>query len=160
MLRCMLTQGVVEWLGYIVRIVSIQQKPRYLLAPYITSLAAILVAPSLFAASIYMSLGRTIRLLQGEHHSLMRSTWLTKIYVVGDIIAFVVQGIGAIVISSLKEGAISRGSRIITIGLVVQLVFFGWFIVSSAVFHWRTNRHPTDRSRNPSEYPLKQNFPG
>jgi hypothetical protein len=41
-----------------------------------------------------MELGRIVLLLQGEQHALVRRTWMTKIFVVGDILSFVVQGIG------------------------------------------------------------------
>jgi hypothetical protein len=41
-----------------------------------------------------MELGRIVLLLQGEQHALVRRTWMTKIFVVGDILSFVMQGIG------------------------------------------------------------------
>jgi hypothetical protein len=54
----------------------------------------VLVAPSVFAASIYMCLGRLILITDGEKHSLIRARWLTKIFVVGDVISFLMQGAG------------------------------------------------------------------
>ena len=54
----------------------------------------ILVAPALFAASIYMVLGRIILLVDGEQHSLIRKRWLTKIFVTGDVLSFLMQGAG------------------------------------------------------------------
>ena len=54
----------------------------------------ILVAPSLLAASIYMDLGRIIRLTRCEHLSIIRVGWLTKLFVVGDIVAFLTQAFG------------------------------------------------------------------
>ena len=48
----------------------------------------ILVAPTLFAASIYVILGRLIRALGAEHISLIPIKWVTKISVIGDVIAF------------------------------------------------------------------------
>jgi hypothetical protein len=42
-----------------------------------------------------MMLGRIVRLLDAEVHSIIRSTWVTKIFVLGDILSFVIQGIGA-----------------------------------------------------------------
>lgn len=64
------------------------------MGPYIMQTLLCLVAPALFAASIYMTLGRIIRLVDGEHHSLIRLKWLTKIFVAGDIISFITQGAG------------------------------------------------------------------
>lgn len=51
----------------------------------------ILVAPPLFAASIYMTLGRVILKLNAEPASLIRVRWLTKIFVAGDVISFLLQ---------------------------------------------------------------------
>lgn len=54
----------------------------------------LLVSPALFAASIYMILGRIIALVEGGKHSLVRLTWLTKIFVAGDIFSFTLQAGG------------------------------------------------------------------
>ena len=54
----------------------------------------ILVAPALFAASIYIILGRIILLVDGERYSLVRLKWLTKIFVAGDVLSFLLQGSG------------------------------------------------------------------
>jgi hypothetical protein len=54
----------------------------------------LLLAPTLFAASMYMILGRLIRLLDAEAHSMIRTTRLTKIFVGGDILSFLVQSGG------------------------------------------------------------------
>jgi hypothetical protein len=39
-------------------------------------------------------LGRIIRLTGGERHSMIRPSWLTKIFVVGDVLSFFVQSGG------------------------------------------------------------------
>ena len=44
-----------------------------------------------------------------------------------------------------KISAIHAGEKIIIGGLVVQLLFFGCFIVTSAIFHVRMRRCPTAR---------------
>jgi hypothetical protein len=51
----------------------------------------LLVAPALFAASIYIILGRIILLTDGEKHSLIRQKWLTKVFVAGDVLSFLMQ---------------------------------------------------------------------
>lgn len=48
----------------------------------------ILLAPALFAASIYMILGRIITLVGGQEHAIIRPQWLTKIFVTGDVVCF------------------------------------------------------------------------
>ena len=54
-----------------------------------------MIAPALFAATIYMELGRIIALCDGEHHSLIKLRWLTKIFVAGDVLSFLMQAGGA-----------------------------------------------------------------
>jgi hypothetical protein len=64
------------------------------LGPYIMQSILLLVAPALFAASIYMLLGRIVLLTEGERHSLIRAKWLTKIFVAGDVVSFMTQSAG------------------------------------------------------------------
>ena len=90
-----LTLTSVETIGYIGRILSAQENPGpYTLSPYIMQSTLLLVAPALFAASIYMILGRIIRLTGGESHSPIRPTRLTKLFVLGDVLSFFVQSGG------------------------------------------------------------------
>jgi hypothetical protein len=55
----------------------------------------LLVAPALFAATIYMTLGRIILLVDGEVHSIISKKWLTKLFVAGDVLSFMMQGSGS-----------------------------------------------------------------
>lgn len=54
----------------------------------------LLVAPALFAASVYMVLGRIILLTDGESHSIIKKRWLTKFFVFGDVFSFLLQSSG------------------------------------------------------------------
>jgi hypothetical protein len=73
---------------------SASESPNWTLGPYIMQTLLLLVAPALYAASIYMILGRIILLTDGEHHSLISKRWLTKIFVTGDVVSFMMQGAG------------------------------------------------------------------
>lgn len=55
----------------------------------------VLVAPALFAASIYMEMGRIILVVDGEHAALIKKKWLTKVFVLGDVLSFLMQASGA-----------------------------------------------------------------
>ena len=59
--------------------------------PYIGQSLLLLLAPALFAASIYMILGRLIVALNAGSNSIIRPSWLTKIFVVGDVLSFLMQ---------------------------------------------------------------------
>jgi hypothetical protein len=54
----------------------------------------LLLAPAFFSASIYMVLGRLIIFTQGEILAPIRPTRLTRLFVSGDCLAFVVQASG------------------------------------------------------------------
>ncbi len=64
--------------------------------PYVGQSVLILLGPALFAASIYMLLGRIIRVLNAGAISPIRPTWLTKIFVTGDVLSFLLQSGGAL----------------------------------------------------------------
>lgn len=54
----------------------------------------LLLGPTLFSASIYMILGRLVVLLEADAYSLIRPRWLTKLFVLGDVLSFFAQGGG------------------------------------------------------------------
>lgn len=85
---------LVEGVGYIGRLMSSTETPNWTLGPYVMQSTLLLVAPALFAASIYMELGRIIVLLHGEDLSIVRVNWLTKIFVAGDVLSFLMQASG------------------------------------------------------------------
>lgn len=58
--------------------------------------ALILIAPAFLAASIYMTLGRIITMLQAEQYSVIPLRWLTKIFVAGDVLSFLMQASGTL----------------------------------------------------------------
>lgn len=64
------------------------------MGPFIMQTVLLLVAPALFAASIYMQLGRIILLVHGEKQSIVPRRWLTKLFVIGDVVSFFAQAIG------------------------------------------------------------------
>lgn len=81
--------ATVECAGYIARIFS--HFDTTALGPYIVQTMLILVAPPLFAASIYMTLGRVVVKLGAEDQSIVPVRFLTKTFVVGDVISFLLQ---------------------------------------------------------------------
>ncbi|KAF2120798.1 RTA1 like protein-domain-containing protein [Lophiotrema nucula] len=108
---------------------------------YIVQTLFILLAPILFAASIYMFLGRIIRSTGLNSLSIVRPTWLTKIFVGGDILCFLVQALGAIILTtSDTSDGVNRGKAIVLVGLVLQIIFFGFFVVTGLVFHMKARK--------------------
>lgn len=153
----LLVGGFFEWIGYVGRAVSAHQTPNWTLGAYVVQVMFILIAPALFAATIYMELGRIIMLCDGAHHSLIKLRWLTKIFVAGDVLSFVMQALGAGITASKTESSVSRGQKVITGGLFVQVIFFVFFLIVALVFQRRTKKNPTARSSSP-DVPWKKHM--
>ena len=62
--------------------------------PFVIQNSYILLAPAFFAATIYMVLGRVIKLTDGDKYSIVRSRRLTMIFLLGDLSCFLIQAIG------------------------------------------------------------------
>ncbi|KFA52166.1 hypothetical protein S40293_00618 [Stachybotrys chartarum IBT 40293] len=129
--------GLLEVAGYAARAVSENRTEQ--LMPYVIQSTFILVAPALFAASVYMSLGRIIRSINAESFSIVPVRWLTMIFVCGDVVSFVVQASGAGVM--VTADSMEMGENIILGGLFVQIIIFGLFAVTAAIFHVRVRRY-------------------
>jgi len=89
-----LAGGVFELIGYVGRAISASETPNWVLGPYIVQAVLLLVAPALFAASIYMELGRVVMMVDGDNYLFVRRTWMTKLFVSGDVISFLMQSAG------------------------------------------------------------------
>ncbi|KAL0933304.1 Protein RTA1-like protein 2 [Colletotrichum truncatum] len=133
--------GVFQLVGYGFRIWSHFNKENVL--PFAMQNAYILLAPALYAASIYMILGRLIRTCHAEHLSLIRVEWVTRIFVGGDIAAFSIQASGgSMAMSSFKLFKI--GEKVVIAGLFVQVLIFGFFVCTTVLFHRRILSTPTE----------------
>ncbi|MCJ1281756.1 hypothetical protein MMC26_001079 [Xylographa opegraphella] len=132
--------GFFEWIGYVGRALSASQTPDWTLGPYIIQALLLLVAPALFAASIYMQLGRIILATDGEKYSLIKRTWLTKIFVMGDVLSFGVQAAGGGIMAGGTEASFNSGQTVVVVGLILQIVFFSLFTVVAFVFNHRLRR--------------------
>ncbi|KAF4478567.1 hypothetical protein FAGAP_12319 [Fusarium agapanthi] len=112
--------GAFETIGYAARTVS--HKNQESVPAFSLQAILILVAPALFAASIYMILGRIIISLRAQHLSLIPVRWLTKVFICGDILSFSLQGAGGGIQASRTIEGYNRGEKIILAGLSVQIV--------------------------------------
>jgi hypothetical protein len=74
--------------------INAKQTPDYSVGPYALQSLLLLLAPALLAASIYMILGRIIRFVDGEDRSPIRLGMLTKVFVTGDVLSFLIQSGG------------------------------------------------------------------
>lgn len=88
-----------------------------------------------------MTLGRIIRSIHAEQYSVIGVNWLTKVFVMGDVLSFMLQGTGAGIMATGSNA--SLGQTITMISLVVQVVMFVLFIITSVIFQTRMHRYPT-----------------
>ncbi|KAF7894519.1 uncharacterized protein EAF01_009970 [Botrytis porri] len=134
--------GLFEIIGYIGRAMAVNSTGKLL--PYIIQSLFTLIAPAFLAASIYMTLGRIMRYVHGEHHSIIRINWLTKIFVIADLLTFLVQsGASGLMFS---DSTASLGQKIVLAGLILQIIAFGLFLFTALVFERRMRREPTPES--------------
>lgn len=90
-----------------------------------------------------MELGRIVQMVSGDHALFLRRKWVTKLFVGGDILSFLMQASGGGLMSQAANA--NMGSNIVVGGLFVQIVFFGAFVVTASIFQVRLNRKPTGK---------------
>jgi len=139
-----LTSAIVEVIGYAARATAHDRTDA--LMPYIIQNLFILLPPALFAASIYMTLGRIIQAVNGAHLSVIRPTWLTKVFVAGDIFSFLVQGGGGGMMAGGDADKVKLGQNMILAGLGIQVVMFGLFGLTAVLFQLKIRKNPTTES--------------
>ena len=105
---------------------------------YIGQTLPIILAPAFLAASVYMSFGRVIRFV-GEHHSPVRASRVTKIFVAFDVLSFFVQGAGGGLYAGNNPN-VSLAKAVLMVGFIVQLISFAVFAACAGVYHWRARR--------------------
>ncbi|KAF1993789.1 RTA1 like protein [Amniculicola lignicola CBS 123094] len=128
--------GVCEVIGFIGRLLS-EPNNFSVLGPFLIQAIFILIAPTLFAASIYMILGRIILLVDGERYSWVKQKHLTIAFVMGDFVTLNIQSNGGGLTASKTPSTARLGEIIIIVGLFSQLAFFLLFIFVAGVFQWR-----------------------
>ncbi|CVK96260.1 related to RTM1 protein [Fusarium mangiferae] len=132
-----LVGSLFEAIAFVSRAVSARESPNYTFGPCVVQNLLLLLGPTCYAASIYMGLGRYIRKLEGEQFSLLKPNWLTKVFLVGDIVSIALQAVdgGKFVKVDTADNETTVES-VVTAGIMVQLVFFTLFIALATSFHF------------------------
>jgi hypothetical protein len=116
--------------------------------PYAFCAMATLLAPALFAASIYMTLGHLVRTIKAQSLLTMPERWIMGLFVGGDISPFTIQGggCGLMVMKNVKY--VEIGEKVVVAGLAIQIVKFGLFGVTSLLLHLRRRQQSYKIIRN------------
>lgn len=98
-------------------------------------------APSLYAATMYMIYGRIVLFVNSTDASIIKPTRVTKIFVIGDVLSFIIQSAGGGMMA--QQGTADLGQKVLLTGLGCQIVFFGFFLIIAITFKNRMSRSPT-----------------
>ena len=117
----LLIGALMDAIGFGVRIASSIESPDWTLAPYIVQAVLTLVAPAFLAASVYMILGYIIQAVDGEHHSMIRKKWLTKLFVIGDMLSFLIQSNGKSILHTFTADCNANTFKVLVSSLKMTL---------------------------------------
>lgn len=140
-----------ECIGYLARSISTQKQDNQSI--YVLQFALTVLAPLLVAAFCYILFGRITYYVipRGELRSSWKLIWVpprfvTPIFVFCDVLALLLQLVGALMLSSTDasdtnaQSKIDRGKNIALTGTVVQLVAFGLFAFVAVRFNFTSRR--------------------
>ncbi|KAH6991416.1 RTA1 like protein-domain-containing protein [Ilyonectria sp. MPI-CAGE-AT-0026] len=140
--------GLFEVIGYIGRAAAYNSTG--VLIPYILQSIFLLLAPILFAATLYMTLSRVISAVHGEACSMIAPRWLTRIFVFGDAFSFLIQSSGAGLRVRAGSGDSNSnpnlGSNIIVGGLIFQILVFAVYVLTAVRFQINFKRHEASKN--------------
>ncbi|KAH7086585.1 RTA1 like protein-domain-containing protein [Paraphoma chrysanthemicola] len=130
--------ALLEALGYVARALGRSNPTSTGL--YVMQALLILLGPIFFAASIYMFLGRIMIATNSASYSIIRPTRLTKLFVGGDVLCFLLQAGDALILAGGDDASGANVVKVVILmGLGFQLVIFGFFLVVAGLWHTRLN---------------------
>ncbi|XXG96477.1 hypothetical protein Hte_002760 [Hypoxylon texense] len=140
---------LMEVIGYADRIKSAGDPTNLNL--YAVQFCVIILAPVLMAGVTYVVFGRIVVHVVPAQQRTTRllwvpPRWITPIFVACDVVALVVQLIGAIMVSSTQATdtnaakKLNTGKNIALAGLAIQIAAFGLFTIVAARFHFTSRQ--------------------
>ncbi|KAF5690189.1 Rtm1p-like protein [Fusarium denticulatum] len=129
--------GVCEVLGYFFRALCYNATDS--LPLNIMQALFLLLPPVFFAATLYMVYSRLVRAIGAESCSLISVRWTTRLFVLGDVLTFNIQGNGGGLLANAD--LVHIGNIIVITGLIAQILLFLAFVACCVVFHRRFRVH-------------------
>ncbi|KFY18745.1 hypothetical protein V491_04716 [Pseudogymnoascus sp. VKM F-3775] len=148
--------GICETFGYYGRTKAHDNVSK--VGPWILQNVLILGGPTFLAATVYMTLGRYITALDARDHAMIAPRWITRIYILIDVICFVSQFMGAGIQASGDPKVIDIGNKAILGGLVFQLVAFAFFVLMATRVHFRLNSQHEVYTAVPSRWSMSRKY--
>jgi len=140
--KCMLPMVIGDWtyaLGFAVRF-ALHSNPDSETV-YILFDLLIVLSPCAFIATEYMILGRLTRYLDCSKHLLIAPQKIARVFVISDVITFLIQAGGASLSTAKTLSAIRAGEHIFLAGLILQLISFCVFLGIYLRFLYLVWRH-------------------
>lgn len=109
------------------------------MGPFIVQAIFLLLPPVLFAATLYVVYARVVRAVGGHRFSIIPPHWVTRVFVLGDLLCLNIQSSGAGLTPKPKLASI--GDATIIAGLGLQVLMFAAFLVCCSIFHVRLRAH-------------------
>ena len=118
--------GVGEIVGYIGRIAMINNPS---LDFYLLMEVLLVVTPNILAYVEYSTVGRIMKKIDiTRAWGFIPSTWVSRIFVISDLLCITIQSTAAVYLSSGKDDQFDTGRNIMLVGLAIQITFFTGFI--------------------------------
>ncbi|KAL1598441.1 hypothetical protein SLS59_006725 [Nothophoma quercina] len=130
--------GLCEIAGFAARIGSHYDNTSW--APFIIQGTLLLIGPLFFAATVYMMLGRTVRIANASAISRISPKWYTRSFVTADISTLIVQGLGASLMGTMQLSLALAGEKVVIAGLAFQVATFVMFLIAAVDFDVRMRR--------------------
>lgn len=123
---------VLEFVGYVVRAVSINKPTK---STFIVQSVFLLIAPSLYSASIFMLFSKMAHLLFMERYMVFPAKYNTLFFLVGDMTGRVLQAAGGGLLSSLDN--LNTARILIIVGLFIQIFCYSVLMLNQIFFHYK-----------------------
>ncbi|KAJ8489801.1 hypothetical protein ONZ51_g2712 [Trametes cubensis] len=128
--------GIAEVIGWAARAKSSYEPDARM--PYIIQTSILVLAPTPFVAALFIGFGRISERL-GSEYSRLRPKLYSRIFLTGDLLSLLIQGGGGgIAASALNDQSkVNLGSRVILVGLIVQIFSMTVFCYMMAEYAFR-----------------------
>ncbi|KAL4901449.1 hypothetical protein BDW74DRAFT_83610 [Aspergillus multicolor] len=145
----MVIAAAMESIGYIARCISTQNTTARTV--FVLQFSLLILAPVLMAGALYVLFGRIIFLVVPREQRTFKicwvpPRWVTPIFVGFDVVALMLQLIGAVMITAGNGDSqddidtFNRGRDLALVGVVVQIVAFGLFTIAAIRFNFTSKR--------------------
>lgn len=129
---------ILQFVGYVLKIVFINSPE---ISTFIAQSVLLLIAPSLYALTIFMLFGKMARLLFMERHTIIPVKYNTVSFLVGDTIGRILQAAGGGLLSSRNSR--NTGRVLIIVGLFIQIFCYGILMLSQLFLHYKMKTAPS-----------------